>query len=237
MAVKTGCAGFPVSRERYFEFFRVVEVQKTFYDLPRPSTVERWRNEAPSDFEYTLKAWQLITHEPSSPTYRRLSMKIQPSREKNYGSFRPTEEVFRAWEETKEVARILGARVVLIQCPASFRPTDTNIKNLKKFFSTIERDGFIFAWEPRGRWEPGLIKGLCKDLGLVHAVDPFLNPSVYGRITYYRLHGIGGYRYRFTDRDLERLKKLLPRRKDSYIIFNNVYMFDDAVRFKSMLEG
>jgi len=50
----------------------VVEVQQTFYQIPRIATGKRWREEAPPDFEFTMKAWQLITHEPSSPTYRRL---------------------------------------------------------------------------------------------------------------------------------------------------------------------
>ena len=32
--VKVGCCGFPVSMKRYFQEFRVVEVQKTFYKPP-----------------------------------------------------------------------------------------------------------------------------------------------------------------------------------------------------------
>ncbi|MHC1610664.1 MAG: DUF72 domain-containing protein [Candidatus Methanospirareceae archaeon] len=32
---------------------------------------ERWRLRAPKEFEFTVKAWQLITHEPTSPTYRK----------------------------------------------------------------------------------------------------------------------------------------------------------------------
>jgi uncharacterized protein YecE (DUF72 family) len=50
----------------------VVEVQQTFYEPPADTTIRRWRARAPAAFEFTLKAWQLITHEPSSPTFRRL---------------------------------------------------------------------------------------------------------------------------------------------------------------------
>jgi uncharacterized protein YecE (DUF72 family) len=74
--IKVGCCGFPVKRETYYHTFQVAEVQQTFYQPPLLATGKRWREEAPPDFEFTMKAWQLITHEPSSPTYRRLRMKI-----------------------------------------------------------------------------------------------------------------------------------------------------------------
>ena len=34
-----------------------VEIQKTFYQPPQEKTEEKWRNQAPSDFEFTLRAW------------------------------------------------------------------------------------------------------------------------------------------------------------------------------------
>lgn len=74
--VKVGCCGFPVSRARYFGAFGVVEVQRTFYQPPAKELAEKWKRQSPGDFEYTLKAWQLITHEPTSPTYRKLKTAI-----------------------------------------------------------------------------------------------------------------------------------------------------------------
>lgn len=32
--IKIGCCGFPVSRERYFRDFGVVEIHETFYQPP-----------------------------------------------------------------------------------------------------------------------------------------------------------------------------------------------------------
>jgi hypothetical protein len=43
-----------------------VEVQHTFYQSPQISTLKKWPKEAPPDFEFTLKAWQLITHTATS---------------------------------------------------------------------------------------------------------------------------------------------------------------------------
>jgi uncharacterized protein YecE (DUF72 family) len=61
--MKTGCCGFPKARKVYYDSFKVVEVQQTFYQPPALKTIEKWRAQAPGDFEFTLKAWQLITHE------------------------------------------------------------------------------------------------------------------------------------------------------------------------------
>jgi uncharacterized protein YecE (DUF72 family) len=94
--IKIGTCGFAMGRLEYYRTFPVVEVQQTLYKLPRWTTGERWRAGAPPGFEFTMKAWQLITHEPSSPTYRRLGKPIPAEMKDRYGSFRPTEEVFDA---------------------------------------------------------------------------------------------------------------------------------------------
>src|SRR5437868_644277 len=71
--VKVGTCGFRrETRPGYSKMFPVVEIQHTFYDPPGIKTLEKWRRELPDDFECTLKAWQMITHEASSPTYKRL---------------------------------------------------------------------------------------------------------------------------------------------------------------------
>jgi len=235
MPVKIGCCGFPVSKARYFDAFNIVELQQTFYQPPEVSTAMKWHEESPEGFEYTLKAWQLITHEPKSPTYKRLRIKIPPSKEKDYGSFKPTDEVLEAWEKAREIADTLNARIIVFQCPASFKPTIENKGNLKRFFSQISRGNFIFAWEPRGGWDEKEIETICKELDLVHIVDPFKKRSFYGRIRYYRLHGIEGYRY--TSDDLHRLTGLIEKKTDTYFMFNNLSMYEDALRFKGLLKN
>lgn len=232
---KIGCCGFPVSKKRYFESFKVVELQETFYQIPSTELARKWRYDAPEDFEFTLKAWQLITHEPKSPTYRRLKIKIPEKKKQAYGFFKPTEEVFSAWQSTSEIAGILRARVIVFQCPASFMPSQENKKNMERFFKNINRHDFILCWEPRGGWSQEDIKSLCKELDLVHVVDPFRAEPLYGSIIYYRLHGIGGLRYKYTDEDLKRLHDHCPEDRSLYVMFNNVFMFDDALRFKDCI--
>jgi len=213
-----------------------VEIQKTFYQPPKPETAQRWREEAPEDFEFTIKAWQLITHPPQSPTYRRTKVEIPPSKRENYGYFRPTEEVFYAWEKTRRIAQALKAKLIIFQCPASFKPTPENIGNMEDFFTKAERGGLLFGWEPREKWKNQEIEGLCRSHDLLHIVDPFKSKVVYGSIHYFRLHGIGGYRYKYSPEELLQLREWAKERP-TWVMFNNVYMLDDALRFSQILKG
>lgn len=57
-----GTCGFAEAQDDLFRDFSILEVQKTFYQPPKVETAQRWRRKAPSDFVFTMKAWQLITH-------------------------------------------------------------------------------------------------------------------------------------------------------------------------------
>jgi uncharacterized protein YecE (DUF72 family) len=46
----------------YAQHFRTVEINNTFYRMPRPSVLENWANEVPEDFRFVIKASQRITH-------------------------------------------------------------------------------------------------------------------------------------------------------------------------------
>lgn len=232
-AVRVGCCGFPKRLVEYARHLGVVEVQQTFYDPPRPKTAARWRSSVPEAFEFTLKAWQLITHPPTSPTYRRLRRPLPPEERAQCGFFQPTEPVLRAWDRTRELAEVLRARVVVFQCPPSFKPTPPHVANLRAFFQRIDRGTLLLAWEPRGAWPPDLVGSLCADLRLIHCVDPLAANPIYGSPRYFRLHGRGGYRYRYTDDDLRALLGLCTG--ETYMLFNNLSMWEDALRFRALL--
>jgi len=46
----------------YGERFRSVEINNTFYRMPKASVLEAWSAEVPADFKFVLKASQRITH-------------------------------------------------------------------------------------------------------------------------------------------------------------------------------
>ncbi|MGB9181983.1 MAG: DUF72 domain-containing protein [Pyrinomonadaceae bacterium] len=229
--VKIGCCGFRMSRSEYMRHYPVVEVQHTFYQPPKLTTLEQWREGAPKGFEFTLKAWQLITHEARSPTYRRLKRELTEAERAQCGAFRPTAIVREALATTLACAEALKAKCILFQCPASFTPTPRNVENLREFFSNIKRKrGQHLCWEPRGDWPVELIRTLCRELKLAHVVDPFKSRTVTPDLCYFRLHGRTGFRYSYEDDELEELLEMLPHARTSYVFFNNVRMREDAAR-------
>lgn len=46
----------------YGERFRSVEINNTFYRMPKASVLETWAGDVPADFKFVLKASQRITH-------------------------------------------------------------------------------------------------------------------------------------------------------------------------------
>ena len=235
LIVKTGCCGFRMAQSEYVEQFPVVEVQQTFYQPPQVATLRRWRAAAPPGFEFTLKAWQLITHEARSPTYKRLKRTLTEEEREECGAFRQTPIVREAWDVTRACAEALDARRVLFQCPASFTPTAENLHRMRAFFSSVERGQMEFLWEPRGGWPDELVRGLCEELRLVHVVDPFVARTVTPSRIYFRLHGRKGWRYTYEQDELEELLSMLPRgERASYVLFNNVRMREDAARFQEL---
>jgi len=234
--IHVGTCGFRKAHDTTFKHLRVLEVNKTFYKPPMDRTARRWRDEeAPADFIFTLKAWQLITHEPSSPTYRKADLDIPDESRDRYGSFRPTEEVFDAWERTRQIAGLLGAPIVVFQCPASFQPTAEHKQHMRAFFRQVDRADLRFAWEPRGDWREEEIEALCADLDLLHCVDPFDAGTVTEEIAYFRLHGVDGYDHNYTASELQMLRDRCAAFEEAYVLFNNISMWEDALRFREIL--
>lgn len=232
--IKIGTCGFRSTKEEYAKTFSTVEVQHTFYQPPQISTLERWRTLVPNDFEFAIKAWQLITHEAKSPTFKRLKKILTETEKAEAGYFKPTAIVAEAWETTLACAKALQAKTILFQCPASFKQTRENINNLEEFFAMVKRGKLNFAWEPRGDWDGKTVKSICENLNLWHAVDPFAKQTETPDKCYYRLHGRGGFRYKYEEDELAELAALLPKNKTSYVFFNNRYMTEDASLFKAL---
>lgn len=238
---KVGLCGFTMSMEDYPRYFSVVEVQQTFYEPPSEAVMRRWLAAMPPGFEFTLKAWQLITHESKSPTYRRLRRPLDDQERASCGGFRDSAIVRAALKRTFDCAKLLKASTLLFQCPASFGPEPDNVARLRHFIANVARpqcpSGLRLAREPRGSaWTKNAAQAseLCQELGLVYVVDPFVD-AIHATAgpAYLRLHGVTGARHVYTDDELRRLADLTP--PDAYVMFNNIPRVSDANRFKLLL--
>jgi uncharacterized protein YecE (DUF72 family) len=231
--IRLGLCGWTINAADYFAAFDTLEVQQTFYEPPSLETMSRWRDQAPAGFVFTIKAWQVITHRATSSTYRRLRSEVN---RKEVGGFQVNETTMRGWKITRDCARLLRAKAILFQCPASFRATEENIANMRTFFGSIDRlDGVHFLWEPRGPWPDEVLVDVCRELGLVHTVDPFLRDSVTPELTYWRLHGVKNHYHSYTDDELRSLASRVPAAGETYVMFNNIPRVGDAKRFATFL--
>jgi uncharacterized protein YecE (DUF72 family) len=220
--ILVGTCGFCEGKKRYFEDFSTVEVQQTFYKILQEKTLQKWRKEAPEDFVFSIKAFQGITHPPTSPTWRRSNVK--PSRD--VGLLRPTKKVFRYWELTLKEAEALGARFILIQLPKSFKENEESFANAEKFFKQIERRDFEIAVELRGWSEKGIEK-FVREFDLIDVTDPLIREPLHKGVTnYYRLHGSYQegriiYKHKYSEEELREMAKKIKEwdRGESYVYF------------------
>jgi len=238
--IKVGCCGwnylnakeyfgenwkekFKSKLQAYARLFNLVEINSTFYRTPKLTTAQKWREEVDSvnpNFEFTVKCSQIITHQDKFSSKASLL----------------------AFNQMKQIAKALRAKILLFQTPASFKPTRENLDGVKYFFKNIDREDFVLVWEVRWQktWRKKIVEDLFSELGINQCVDLFRQDCFFAKdIFYYRLHGLGKpsmYRYKFSDEELKKLVKKVKRlKKDSYILFNNMEMYRDALRFTKIL--
>ncbi|MCX8137584.1 DUF72 domain-containing protein [Pyrobaculum aerophilum] len=230
MQVLVGTCGFPKSRRAVYSALDAVELQETFYNMPNSERMAQLRREAP-DFRFTAKVFQGITHSPDSPTFKR-TRGFKPG--VGHGLLKPTRENLQLWDQFTEAVAPLRPDVLIFQTPPSLKPEP----HIYDFFTAVV-GRWRLAWEPRGQTY-GDIKLIEKvaELGVVIVVDPLRKEPTTARYHYFRLHGLGGrevnYRYKYTAQDLQRLASIIKQLKgeEAYVMFNNIYMYDDAVEFK-----
>ncbi len=240
--VQIGCCGWSYLKESefagqlrrqysstlqaYAQLFDAVEINSTFYRLPRITTARKWREEADAinpRFIFTVKAYRGITH-----------------------LHRFTGESFRFFDQLKAVCQALRSAVLLFQSSASFRPTEASLGSMRSFFGAIDRGELFCVWEPRGKWydQPAMIAELCEELDLVHCVDPLRNrPTAFGKgqLAHFRLHGFGKpsmYRYEFSEEELKRIAavtgSLGAQVRTAYLFFNNVSCYRDGLEYRRL---
>ena len=107
----------------YSAEFRSTEVNYTFRSLPSVKTIDRWRDETPADFRFSLKAPQRITH------------------------FAKLRRCGEAVNEFREAVKGLGTKLgpVLFQLPETFK---ADAELLREFLQSLPK-GLRAAFEFR----------------------------------------------------------------------------------------
>ncbi|AFH42420.1 hypothetical protein FFONT_0430 [Fervidicoccus fontis Kam940] len=236
--------------KRVFSLVDVVEIQKSFYDLLSDKEISNILKNKRNENKITLKCWQVITHPSTSPTWKKMKNKIN-GEINNYGYLKPTKENFEAFSKVVDQARKLNAEVIVLQSPPSMPYDEYTKDRISSFFkeiTSIVEKNIKIAWEPRGKYaEDDSFLEKIENEKVEIVTDALRRGKIfYEHFLYIRLHGLGGkretnYKYKYTDEDLISLSKLIGKaivhNKNIYVLFNNIFMLEDAVRFKKLMTG
>lgn len=219
----------PVTRWLPFiqTYFNTVEVNSSFYRLPKPEVVTKWDESAPPGFEFALKMWRGITH------YNKLRNAAR--------------NVLRFLEAAERLAPDRRAPM-LIQLPPNQSLDAPKLDGFLSEFATISDGRWRLAVEFRhDSWLTSETiqvlnrhrAGLClHDMrGKAAAIDANESSS----FIYIRRHGSGDARYsgRYTSEEIGRDAHLIDgwrkQNRDVYVYFNNDiggHAFHNALELK-----
>ncbi len=199
--------GLPERRwlDRYAQVFSTVELNATFYRLPTPETVSRWRRTVPAGFIFAAKGSRYLTH------LKRLTDASTGLR--------------RFYQPVRRLKEKLG--VVLWQLPPQMKQADP--ERLDRFLAA-QPAGVRQAVEFRSDawYVPAVCEVLEKHGAAIceHDLLPRPPPAITGGFRYLRFHGATGkYAGRYGDAALRPWARSLERwraqGKDAFVYFNN----------------
>lgn len=212
--------------EYYAKYFNSVELNVSFYRLPKKETFEGWRRRTPKDFRFVAKGSRFITH------IKKLKDIEEPL------------EIF--FENASGLEKKLA--MVLWQLPPGMR---VDIKKLEKFCKSLKKYKKI-----RQAFEFRNISWFCEEVyEILHKHNFSLCIAHSGRwpvveeltadFVYLRFHGGGDVLYssNYTEKELKdwatKVKKWLKEGRDIYAYFNNDaygYAVKNALRLKELIE-
>jgi uncharacterized protein YecE (DUF72 family) len=200
----------------YSRVFKTAEIDSTFYRNPSKGTVMGWLKYSPSDFVFSAKLPQTITHEKILG----LKKDVKADLEIFLDLMRPLQ---------------LGGKLacLLIQLPPKY---SYNPKNLEAFFQILDPT-FRYAVEFRNlTWLLPSTETfpLLKQYGIAYTIvdEPLLPPEVHltADFAYFRWHGRGEdiwFDYRYSEEELQpwipKIEETAKNAKKVYGYFNNHY--------------
>ncbi len=204
--------------EYFSEVFDTVELNNTFYHLPKPQTVKKWHKNSPEDFLFAVKGSRFITH------IKRL---------------KDVEEPLKTFYKTvKLLKEKLGP--ILFQLPPSMKQ---NIKLLETFLKLLpENPATVFEFRNDSWFNDKTYKLLEKYNAAfcIHDLSGCQSPKIQTCDTIYiRFHGTTGrYSGNYSDKQIAEWAKWIreQKAKNVFVYFNNDYNAYAVNNAKTLLE-
>jgi uncharacterized protein YecE (DUF72 family) len=210
----------------YAERFAAVEIDSTYYAIPRPALFESMDRRTPASFRFTVKAPGSVTHIPPDAAPAGADMKS-----------------FRECVEPLVRSKKLGA--VLAQFPHSFRPGPAAYARLEELVAAWPDLDLVAEFRHRS-WQADrtLVRLRALGVGICNVDEPrfasLMHPGseVTSHIGYVRFHGRNygkwwkqdrqpseRYDYLYSKEELGewvgRIAAVEERARDTYVFFNN----------------
>jgi len=203
----------------YAQIFNALEIDSTFYFIPKPSIVSGWSAHTPSGFQFTAKFPKELTHEK--------------------GMVDVDDQLALFLKNMSLLGDKLGC--LLVQLPPSFRYGETEVDTLTRFLHKLPSSDFRFAVEFRHKsWIKPEIYDLLRARRMAWTIidHPWympITPEITADFTYIRWLGnnndpkIPDVTKVVIDRtqDIikwsERIKQFLPHINTLFGFFNNHY--------------
>jgi uncharacterized protein YecE (DUF72 family) len=192
---------------KYSSRFDMVELRPVDTSLPRPGALRKWRASTPPTFVFSI---------------------VLP---RDVGSLEPGEALDKALETSLGVARTLEARCIVLQTPASIRPTASNKKRLAAVWSRVPKEGVVRCWEPLGMWEREDILATARELGVVPVLDVASEAPPSGSVVYTRLRALG----KTSAMSAATMEKIADRLRSRREVFVVVERASEATRVRTAL--
>jgi len=207
----------------YVTQFNAVEVNATYYRLPKDTTIAKWHDTAPANFVFVIKASRQITH------FKRLTDCDEPL----------------GWllDRVRPLGDHLGP--ILFQLPPSFHK---DLARLGSFFHILPAHGLYVLEFRHESWDDPETIELLRRHGIAYCIvsAPKVEPviEVTAPFAYFRMHGPGRwYRDSYTEDQLEwwarQIRPILDQGTDVYVFFNNDidgHAPHNAAHLRSILE-
>jgi uncharacterized protein YecE (DUF72 family) len=191
--------------EYYCQYFNTVEINSSFYHLPKKETFNNWALQTPDNFVFAIKASRYITH------IKRLVDCLEP------------------FKKLLDLALGLGSKLglFLFQLPPNLKK---NIIKLEDFLKIIPKNlRYVFEFRNES-WFCDEVYNLLNEFGAGITISsspgfPY-HEIITGNFCYIRMHGSAQlYSSSYSEKELQKfsaiIRQNLRKNINTYVYFNN----------------